>query len=328
MEKILITGCAGFIGFHAVQKFAREGFRVLGVDDLNDHYDPLIKRMRLKYLQKNLGSSFIFKRTDIRDKRKVDGLIKKEKFRAVVNLAARAGVRNSVIDPWIYYQTNTIGVINILQALKEHQPSALLVQASTSSVYGDHEVPFREDDRVDHPLSPYAASKKASEEICYTYHYLYGMNVLVFRFFTVYGTFGRPDMCIFRFTKWIDEGKELILFGDGNQERDFTFVEDIVQAIFLALGFKGYDIVNLGNDSPTKINEVIRTIEERFSRKARIKNLPRHSADIMRTCAKIEKARRVLNWEPKTGIAKGLDIVLDWYQKEKSWLRKVREGGS
>ena len=187
-------------------------------------------------------------------------------------------------------------------------------------------MPFDENDKVDFPLSPYAASKKASEEICYTYHYLYGINVLVFRFFTVYGTYGRPDMSVFRFIRWINEGENLILYGDGKQERDFTYVEDIANAIYSGINFTGYEIINLGNDNPVKINFIIKTIEQLLSKKAKIKKLPRHPADILRTCAKIKKAKEILSWNPKTDITKGLKIVVDWYLKEKDWVKDVNLG--
>ncbi len=324
MDRILLTGCAGFIGFHTVIKLAKEGIKVLGIDNLNDHYDARMKYKRLEYLKNNFKNNFEFKKLDIVNKKQLELLIEKEKFSTIINLAARAGVRNSIINPWIYYETNTVGVLNILNALKKYQPETTLIQASTSSVYGDNEVPFRENDRVDHPLSQYAATKKASEEICYTYHYLYNLNILVFRFFTVYGIYGRPDMSIFRFVKWIDEDQELMLYGDGNQERDFTYVEDIACAIFKGINFKGYEIINLGNDNPVKINTVINEIEQHLGKKARIKNLPLHPADIYRTCAKIEKAKKILQWQPETKIDKGVQIIIDWYKKERNWLKNVK----
>ncbi len=326
MKEVLLTGTAGFIGFHTAIKFIKEGYKVTGVDDINDHYDPMIKEKRLKHLQENYKDFFDFHKIDIRDKSKVDSILKEKKYDAVINLAARAGVRNSVVNPWVYYDTNTIGVLNILNSMKEYQPNALLIQASTSSVYGNNEVPFREDDRVDKPLSPYSASKKAAEEICYTYNYLSGINVLIFRFFTVYGTYGRPDMSIFRFIKWIDEEAELKLYGDGSQERDFTYVEDIANAIYKGLGFKGYDIINLGNDNPTKINTVIQEIEKNLNKKVKITSLDRHPADILYTCAKIEKAKKILNWEPDTKIDQGLKVVIDWYLKEKEWVKDINIG--
>lgn len=324
MNRILITGCAGFIGFHTVMKLIKEGLEVLGIDDINDHYDPLIKHKRLEFLNKNFKNTFEFKKLDIRMENQIASLLKKEKFKAIINLAARAGVRNSLINPNVYYETNTGGVLNILNALKSYQPETIFLQASSSSVYGDNEVPFKEEDKVDHPMSPYAATKKASEEICYTYHYLYKINTLIFRFFTVYGTFGRPDMSYFRFIKWIDESKELILYGDGTQERDFTFVADIVEALFKGINFKGYEIINLGDDNPIKINKIIQEIENNLGKKAIIKNLPLHPADIFRTCAKIEKAKKILNWQPVTNIEDGLRIIVDWYKKEKKWLKKVK----
>ena len=324
MDKILITGATGFIGFHAVQKFIKQGFKVIGIDDMNDHYDPFIKKKRLEYLKNNFRDSFIFKKIDIRNKKKIEKLLQDNKYKSIINLAARAGVRNSILYPDIYFETNVIGVLNLLEGIKKYQKDTLLIHASTSSVYGDNKVPFQEDDKVDNPLSPYAASKKASEELCYSYHYLFNINTLIFRFFTVYGTYGRPDMCIFRFIKWIDEDKELKLYGNGEQERDFTYVENITDAIYKGIDFNGYDIINLGNDNPIKINTIIKRIEDFFEKKAIIKKLPLHPADIFKTCAKIEKAKNILNWEPKIGIEEGLQIVLKWYLKEKEWVKNVK----
>ncbi|MBN1897589.1 MAG: GDP-mannose 4,6-dehydratase [Spirochaetes bacterium] len=323
MEKVLITGVAGFIGFHAAKKFMDNHVSVIGIDDLNDHYDPRIKNKRLEFLKKNYPQLFTFKKVDITNKKKMESLLK-DKYRAIINLAARAGVRSSLDDPWVYFQVNTMGVLNLLEWIRQYQQTTLLIQATTSSIYGDNRVPFSEDDRVDHPLSPYAASKKASEELCYTYHYLYNINALVFRFFTVYGTFGRPDMSIFRFIRWIDEGEELLLYGDGEQKRDFTFVEDVVDALYKGLDFKGYDVINLGNDNPVKMNYVIKQIEDHLGKKARIDRKPRHPADLTSTCARIEKAMKILNWTPQIKIDEGLKKVIEWYQKEKAWVKKVK----
>jgi len=325
MKKVLITGAAGFIGFHTVKKFIENNYYVVGIDDINNHYDPLIKKKRIEKLKKKYKEKFEFKKINIINKKKID-LLLKEKYDLIINLAARAGVRNSLKNPWIYYQTNTIGVLNILEAIRDYQPDTLLIQASTSSVYGDNKVPFDENDRVDFPLSPYAASKKASEEICYTYHYLYGINVLAFRFFTVYGTYGRPDMSVFRFVRWIDEGENLILYGDGEQERDFTYVDDIVEAIYKGKNFKGYNIINLGNDRPVKINYIIKNIENLLGKKAKIRRIARHPADILKTWAKIKKAQKILNWTPQIEIEKGIKIVVEWYLNEKDWVRKVKIG--
>ena len=324
MKKILLTGTAGFIGFHTACRFIKEGYSVTGLDDMNDHYDPLIKVKRLEYLKANFKKNFEFKKIDIRNKTAVFSLLKKNKYQAIVNLAARAGVRESIINPWIYFETNMIGVLNFLEGIKNYQPDTLLIQASSSSVYGDNEVPFREDDRVDNPLSPYAASKKASEELCYSYHYLYKINTLIFRFFTVYGTFGRPEMSMFRFIKWIDEGAELMLYGDGEQERDFTYVEDIANGIYKGVDYKGYDIINLGNDNPVRINKIISEIEKYFNKKAIIKNHSPHPADIARNCAKIDKAKKILGWSPTIRIEEGLQKVLQWYSEEREWVKKVK----
>lgn len=324
MKKILVTGSAGFIGFHTVVRLIKEGYKVMGIDDMNNHYDPLLKQKRLDFLKSHYKDSFQFQKLDIRNKKKIKNLLKKETYHAVINLAARPGVRASIINPWVYFETNTIGVLNLMEGIKTYQPKTLLIQASTSSVYGDNKVPFNEDDRVDHPLSPYASSKKASEELCFTYHYLYNINVMVFRFFTVYGPYGRPDMGVFRFIKWIDQYEELRLYGDGNQKRDFTYVGDITEAIIKALDFKGYQIINLGNDSPVSINKLINQIEKLLDKRAKIKYLPRHPADLLDTCAKIEKAKRILKWYPKIKIDEGIKLVVDWYKNEEKWVKNIR----
>ena len=324
MKKVFITGVAGFIGFHTAKKFLNNDFYVVGIDDLNNHYDKKMKIKRIENLKNNFKDKFQFYKTDILDKTKIEKLLKKD-YDLIINLCARAGVRYSVVNPFIYFQTNTIGVINILEIMKKFKIETTLIQASTSSVYGNNnKVPFNENDKVDFPLSPYAASKKASEEICFTYHYLYNLNILVFRFFTVYGTFGRPDMSIFRFIKWIAEDEPLILYGDGEQERDFTYVDDIANAIFLALNFKGFDIINLGNDNPVKLNYVINQIENLLNKKAKINKFPAHPADVKRTCADIQKAKKILNWEPKTRIEEGLKIITDWYLTERDWVKKIK----
>jgi len=321
---IFLTGAAGFIGFHTADRLLGKGHNLLCIDDLNNHYDPSIKYKRIEFLKQKYKNKFQFERVDIRNKDELEKFFKNFDIEVVINLAARAGVRNSVKNPWIYYETNLTGVLYILELIKKYNPSILLIQASTSSVYGLNKIPFDEEDKVDKPLSPYAASKKASEELCHVYHYLYGINILIFRFFTVYGTYGRPDMSIFRFIRWIDGGEELLLYGDGEQERDFTFVGDIVKAIEKGLTFKGFEIINLGNDNPVKINYVIKTIENLLEKKAKIKYLDRHPADVPRTCAKIDKARRILNWSPQIDIDTGLKIVVEWYKKEKDWVKEVK----
>jgi len=234
-------------------------------------------------------------------------------FSAVIHLAARAGVRPSVEDPWTYYDANTTGTLNLLELCREHDVEKFVL-ASTSSVYGENERPFSEGQNTDRPLSPYAASKKAAETLAYTYHRLYDIDVSVLRYFTVYGPAGRPDMSVFRFIQWIDQGQPLQLYGDGTQQRDFTYVDDIARGTIAALAPLGYEIINLGGDRPVAINDVIAQIEDLLGKKAEIERQPRHPADVLATWADIAKARRLLEWAPETDLATGLERAVAWYR--------------
>lgn len=317
-----MTGCAGFIGSAVCRLLLAQGHAVLGADNVDDNYDPVLKRWRLKQLEGQPG--FAWRETDIRDRASVTSLFAGRKFDAVINLAARAGVRQSLERPWDYYETNVRGVLNILDACRNN-PGVRLVQASTSSVYAGNEGQFSEDDRTDRPLSPYAASKKAAEELCYSYHRLYGIDVTVLRFFTVYGPAGRPDMSIFRFIRWTVEGEPLVLYGDGSQSRDFTFVDDVARAVAAAAGrTSGYSVINVGSDRPADMMRVIRTIESQVGKKAVIERRPAHPADQRATWADITLARRLLGWEPGVSLEEGIKQSVDWYQANRSWARLVQ----
>ena len=230
--RLLVTGCAGFIGSKTCELLLDQGHEVVGVDALNDAYDVRLKRWRMERLEER--HTFACHRLDIADLEAIMPLFEGEAFEGVVNLAARAGVLPSVTDPWVYVATNTVGTLNLLELCRRHGVQKFLL-ASTSSLYGEGERPFREDAMTSHPISPYAASKKAAEVLCYTYHKLHGLDITIPRYFTVYGPAGRPDMSIFRFIRWIAEGEPLHLTGDGSQERDFTYVEDIARGTVAAL---------------------------------------------------------------------------------------------
>ena len=337
--RILVTGSCGFIGWKVVELLLKEGYEVVGVDNLNDAYDVNLKRWRLKQLEGKQGFTFypldIAKREEIR---KVWELGASVPFFAVINLAARAGVRQSVENPYVYYETNVVGTLNLLELCREFGVRKFVL-ASTSSLYGmNNPRPFREDTNTDGPLSPYAASKKAAEVLCYTYHYLYGMDVIVLRYFTVYGPAGRPDMSIFRFIRWIAEGEPVFVHGDGSQTRDFTFVEDIARGTVDALAFLDaavpdpgsaaqnpkFEIINLGGDRPVSLKQVIAVVEELVGRKAEVVHLPRHPADVPSTWADISKARRILGWEPRTSLEEGLRLSVKWYIENRSWAREIR----
>jgi nucleoside-diphosphate-sugar epimerase len=234
------------------------------------------------------------------------------RFDAVINLAARAGVRASVEDPWIYYETNVTGTLNLLECCRRGGVKKFIL-ASTSSVYGLNDVPFREDDNTDMALSPYAASKKAAEVLCHTYHYLYGLDISIPRYFTVYGPGGRPDMSIFRFMKNISEGRPIEVYGDGTQKRDFTYIDDIAEGTIRMLSLRGYQIINLGNSSSVELKDVIRGIEGLLERRAQITYLSRHPADVLATQAAIDEAEEFLGWKPDVKINEGLRKTVDWF---------------
>ncbi|MEM2615524.1 MAG: GDP-mannose 4,6-dehydratase [Thermoplasmatales archaeon] len=351
---ILVTGCAGFIGWKVCEFLLSEGHTVIGVDNLNDAYDVRLKYWRLAKLERKEG--FRFHRLDICDRealRQLFGSVLKTHrpgspgFGAIINLAARAGVRQSVLNPWAYFETNVTGTLNLLELCREFGVSKFVL-ASTSSVYGaTHSLPFREDANTDQPLSPYAASKKAAEALCYAYHHLYGFDVAVLRYFTVYGPAGRPDMSLFRFVQWIFEGRPVIVYGDGTQSRDFTYVDDIALGTIAALrhlmNFGDrfvasiskseneapsqtgpiFEIINLGSDRPVVLIEAIRFIENLVGKKAQIVFEPRHSADTFVTWADIKKARTVLNWEPITKFQDGLQQLVNWYKENREWAKDV-----
>ncbi|HTE04499.1 MAG TPA: SDR family NAD(P)-dependent oxidoreductase, partial [bacterium] len=236
----LVTGCAGFIGWKVCERLASEGHTVVGVDNLNTAYDVRLKQWRLARLQSARG--FSFRQLDIGDREALPGAMPRDSVDAVINLAARAGVRQSVEDPWVYVATNITGTLNLLELCRTRGVKKFVL-ASTSSVYGsDTPRPYREDAATDHPLSPYAASKKGAEVLAYTYHALYGIDVTVVRYFTVYGPAGRPDMSLFRFVKWVAEGDPVIVYGDGTQERDFTYVDDIAAGTVAALKPLGFEV--------------------------------------------------------------------------------------
>lgn len=309
---ILVTGCAGFIGSKVAELLLDSGEKVLGVDNLNDSYDVRLKEWRLNKLFER--KNFIFRKLDIGDKDAVFSLFKERNFSAVINLAAQAGVRRSLKDPWAYLRTNELGNLNILEASRTFSVNKVII-ASTSSVYGLDDLPFSESAKADKPLSPYAASKRGAECWAFSYHHLYGLDVAILRYFTVYGPAGRPDMSIFKFIRLIYEGKEIVIYGDGNQERDFTYVDDIAEGTIRALDLKGFHKINLGSDRPVKLNYVVKLIEENLDKKANKVFLPPHPADVPKTWADITLARQVLNWSPKVSIEEGIKRTVEWFKE-------------
>ena len=244
----------------------------------------------------------------------------------MINLAARAGVRSSVADPWVYYQTNVDGAINMLECCRLYGIPKF-VQASSSSVYGDNNpMPYKEDANTDYPLQPYASSKKASEVLCFTYHYLHGLDVTIFRYFTVYGPAARPDMAMFRFTQWISEGKIVKMNGDGNQTRGFTYVDDIARGTIQGLRPLGYEIINLGGHEQISMNDLVKLFEEKTGKKANLEYLPIHKADVRANLADSTKAIELLNWEPQVSLDGGVSRLVNWYKTERTWASQVKTG--
>ena len=321
-ERYLVTGCAGFIAARVSQLLLEAGHTVVGVDNLNDAYDPRLKEWRLDRLRSQPG--FSFHRLDVSDGTALERRFADDArlgtdppYAAVVNLAARAGVRSSVENPWVYYQANCDGTLNLLDLCRQHGVKKFVL-ASTSSLYGDRNpVPYTEDANTDRPLSPYAASKKAAETLAYTYHHLHGLDVTVLRYFTVYGPAGRPDMSVFRFIRRMAEGEPIVVFGDGKQRRDFTYVDDIARGTVAGLRPLGYEVINLGGDRPVELRAVIDQIAALVGRRPEIEYRPAHPADVSATWADVRKARRLLEWSPEVSIEEGLRRSVQWYRENR-----------
>ncbi|MEN6348235.1 MAG: GDP-mannose 4,6-dehydratase [Syntrophomonas sp.] len=321
MQTIIVTGAAGFIGSEVSEQLLNQDYQVIGIDNLNHYYDVRLKYWRLKQLISN--KNFIFYKADIEDIKTLREIFRFHQPAAVINLAARAGVRYSIENPFIYMSTNAMGTLNLLELCREMEIPKFIL-SSTSSLYAGQEMPFNEDLSVNNPISPYAASKKAAEAMAYSYHHLYEIDVSILRYFTVYGPAGRPDMSIFRFIKWIQEGTSLEVFGDGSQSRDFTYVDDIARGTILALKPLGFEIINLGNNNPEKLTTVIDLIEVYTGKKAEINYKEFHKADIMDTWADVGKAERLLGWKPKQNLNEGLKVTVDWFYEHQEFIRQVK----
>ncbi len=319
--RILLTGCAGFIGWKVAEKLLREGHEVVGVDNLNDYYDPALKRWRLAQLKG--FDSFRFYRVDIENYEALRVIFQNHTFDAVINEAARAGVRYSLRDPWVYLRTNAYGTLNLLELMREFGVGKMVL-ASTSSLYAGQKMPFREDLPVNTPISPYAASKKSAEVMAYTYHHLYGLDVSVVRYFTVYGPAGRPDMSVFRFIYRIMKDEPVEVFGDGSQSRDFTYVDDIADGTLRALRPVGYEVINLGNSNPHSLNEMLSMVESFTGGRAKVVRKEFHRADLKATWADIGKARELLGWEPRTSLRDGIEKTVSWFKENWDWVRDLR----
>jgi UDP-glucuronate 4-epimerase len=320
MQNIFVTGAAGFIGANVCKNLLQKGYAVIGVDNVNDYYSTVLKNHRLAELKKI--NNFSFYQEDIENYQKMFDLIKNQKIDAIINLAARAGVRQSLINPFVYETTNTKGTLNLLEVCRQlNIPKFVL--ASTSSLYAGQPLPFNEDLAVNTPISPYAATKKGAEMIAYTYHFLYDIDVTILRYFTVYGPAGRPDMSAFRFAKQIMNDETITIYGDGSQSRDFTYVDDIAEGTIKGLKPLGFEIINLGNDNPHELNEMIRFIENNLGEKSKCEYKPFHKADIKSTWADISKARKLLSWEPEVNLEEGIKRMVDWFKENKELVDRI-----
>lgn len=325
MRIILITGGAGFIGSHLSERLLREGNKVLVTDNFNNYYDPAIKRNNVEEVKKTcvennicLDNYIIFE-GDIRDNEFLKEVFS-NKIDSIIHLAAMAGVRPSIEDPSLYYDVNITGTVNLLERCRENNIKKFIF-ASSSSVYGNNEkVPFAETDRVDNPISPYAATKKSGELLCHTYHHLFDINIACLRFFTVYGPRQRPDLAINKFTSLILEDKEIPFYGDGTTSRDYTFVEDIVSGIVSSINYVNtndtvFEIFNLGGDKTVSLIEMVETIEDILGKKAKLNKLPMQPGDVNRTCADITHSKEIIGYNPKTTFKEGMKKFIEWKLK-------------
>ena len=317
MRNVLVTGGAGFIGSHLVARLLAEGrWRVAVVDDFNDFYDPALKR---RNVEPHLGrEGFALFEADIRDRAALDEVFQGTEFDCVVHLAARAGVRPSLLEPVLYTETNIDGTVNLLE-LARARGVKQFVFGSSSSVYGENEkVPFAEDDPIFKPISPYAATKAAGELLCHTYSHLFGLRCVCLRFFTVYGARQRPDLAIHKFARLISEGKPIPVFGDGTTRRDYTFVDDIVAGARAAMdyGASDYEVINLGGSRTVELRELIALLEKELGKQAVIDRQPPQPGDVPQTYADVSKARRLLGYDPRTPIEEGIRRFVEWYKEE------------
>ena len=325
---ILVTGAAGFIGSKTAERLLNAGNRVIGVDNLNDAYDRRLKDWRLARLQN--CADFRFHHADISreaELRAIEGEFAnasgESKPSAVINLAARAGVRQSVENPQAYIDTNVTGTLNLLDMCRRTGIKKLIL-ASSSSLYGAQSpMPYQEDAITDQLLSPYAATKKAAETLCYTYHHLYGLDITVFRYFTVYGPAGRPDMSVFRFIQRVSEERPITIFGDGQQLRDFTYIDDIARGTILGLDLTGYQVINLGAGQPVMLMDILRLIEGALDKEAQLIHQPRHLADMNATWADTTRAQTLMGWQSETTYQQGIANTVEWYLANRDWAKDI-----
>ena len=318
MSSILVTGGAGFIGSHLCGRLLREGYTVICLDNFDSFYDPNIKIKNIEGMGKKFPNQFELITGDIRNYEHLTETFKKNRIDSVVHLAARAGVRPSINNPLLYQDVNIRGTIVLLEACKEFGIKDFIF-ASSSSVYGENQrVPFSEKDLDIQPISPYGATKRAGELLCYSHHHLYGMNIACLRIFTAYGPRQRPEMAIYKFTRLIEQGENIPIYGDGSSRRDYTYIDDLIEGILAVMHHhKGFEIYNLGESQTTSLNELIRLIEEAFGKKANVEMLEPQPGDVSITYADISRAERKLGYHPKIKIEEGIKRFVEWYKKER-----------
>jgi len=329
MDTILITGGAGFIGSNLIDKLLEQNNKIITIDNFDNYYNPQIKEKNILEIRENMKKLDIdekyFKlyRGDIRNKDNLRIIFIENKIDLIIHLAAMAGVRSSIINPEYYYEVNVMGTLNLLDTIKEKRIKKFIF-ASSSSIYGNNQkIPFSEDDIVDNPISPYAASKKAGELLCYTYHHLYDIDVACLRIFTAYGPRQRPDLAIHKFIKLFLQNKSIPFYGNGNTERDYTYIDDVVDGIvktiiWIKKNKNKYEIFNLGSSRTISITEMIKTIEEVLNKKANLKKLPMQPGDVNRTYADIKKAKKILNYNPKIVFKEGIKKFIEWIKNNNS----------
>ncbi len=316
--RVLITGCAGFIGFHLAQLLIKKNIQVIGIDNINNYYDTNLKKNRIKILKKY--NNFTFYKFDLLERRKINSLIKKNKIKILIHLAAQAGVRYSIDDPDSFFKNNLEVFFNILEVSKINKLDHLLF-ASTSSVYGENELyPSKEENNTDKPMSFYAATKKSNEIMAYSYSQIYKVPCTSLRFFTVYGPYGRPDMALFKFTKKILENKSIDIYNNGNHYRDFTYIDDVVNAIYLLIKKPKknkipFNVFNIGNGNSRKLTEYIKLIEKNLKLKAKLKKMPIQKADIKKTHSDVSKLKSYIKYSPKVQLEVGVKKFVEWYKE-------------
>jgi UDP-glucuronate 4-epimerase len=316
MKRVLVTGGVGFIGSHLCQRLLREGYTIVCLDNFDPFYDPAIKRRNLEEIQATAtNGTFQLVEGDIRDAVLVEDLFRGSSFDLVIHLAAKAGVRPSLEQPLLYEEVNVTGTLNLLEACREFGVMDMIF-GSSSSVYGrNSKIPFTEEDRLEAMISPYAVTKRIGELLCSVYHHLYTMNIFCLRFFTVYGPRQRPEMAIHKFARLIDQGERVPLYGDGTSQRDYTYIDDIIEGIMgAARNLKGYAIFNLGESQTVPLRDLVACLEETLGSKAEIEELPEQAGDVPITYADIDKARRLLGYDPQVGIKDGVERFVQWFR--------------